>query len=557
MARWSRLKFWSRRQDEDIPIWKGETSPPQGWRAYVNSSTVLSVLFAILPGFLTSRAYTHQRELGPTSYLIALRGVAALIVIFQHFDASEMIPWMNLPILGVFSRGTAMVCIFFIISGYSLAYKPMTLIHQQDASKLLGSLAGSVFRRYLRLYIPCLIAIILMYVLVVTGLAENPWVPSEDNAWLQTLDALKDIVSFANPFHDVLGYWHPWTFRSKYLFQLWTIPVEYRGSLVVFLALAGTCMLSTRARTTILCILVPLAFLYKVVYIALFVVGIVMAERSLLRNLRGGLATRQNYAPVPTTAHSEMEAAPVPAMTQVGQGGEMGQRQMELEEMSSSSRTGSVNSQEEDVKKETDNINDEDEEESELDLDLSEDLEMADASWPTQRTRLRDHLLHALQVIAVIAALTLGMFFCSGPTDIVEETPKVFKLLWKILPPLFWNPEEVTSGNEQFWYGIGSILIVGAIDAYPMMQRPLRTAFLQYLGDLSFGLYVLHPLLLYTVDIRMMKWALEKDTAWRFIPRLLVSLVPIMILSDWFNSMDKVLVNWGYRLQKRFFTKWS
>lgn len=567
MARWDRFTSLLRRRggehddDQLTPAWMETTNTRlQGWRReHVNSTAIKNALVSLLPGFLTSRAYTHQRELGPTSYLIALRGVAALIVVFQHFGINEKVMWLKEPFVGILGQGTAMVCVFFIISGYSLAYKPMTLIHQQESPKLLSSLAGSVFRRYLRLYVPCLIAMFLSYVFVVTRLAENAYAPYLGSAKAQTLDFLHDALTFSDPFKDVPGYFSAWTFKSRYLFQLWTIPVEFRGSLAVFLTLTGVAMLTTRTRTIILSVMVVLAFLYKVVYIGLFLVGIIMAEYSILRSLKEAGTKVQAYAPIPASETPESTPLPTAEMMQIRREEVAVKRQsMELAEMSSSSRSGSVSSEEEMTKKEQDAFSDDDEADEASDLDISEDLEMADASWPRQEIGLRHHIWRAAHVIGVTVALTIGVFLLSASPWLRDDTPAVFKQIRQWLPPIFWNPEEEGFGNEEFWYGIGSILLVGAIDASSFLQRPLRTPFLQYLGDLSFGMYVLHPLLVYTIDGRIMeKWYLKQDTAWAFVPKMLVSLPILFLISDWFASMDKALVNWGYRLQKRYFQKWT
>lgn len=43
---------------------------------------------------------------------------------------------------------------FFVISGYVLSTKPMSLIHVGDQAKLADSLGSALFRRRLRLFIP-------------------------------------------------------------------------------------------------------------------------------------------------------------------------------------------------------------------------------------------------------------------------------------------------------------------------------------------------------------------------------------------------------------------
>jgi peptidoglycan/LPS O-acetylase OafA/YrhL len=48
-----------------------------------------------------------------------------------------------------------------------------------------------------------------------------------------------------------------------------------------------------------------------------------------------------------------------------------------------------------------------------------------------------------------------------------------------------------------FWVSIGSILLLVALENFEPLQWPFRTRFVQYLGDISFSLYILHfPMML-------------------------------------------------------------
>jgi peptidoglycan/LPS O-acetylase OafA/YrhL len=61
--------------------------------------------------------------------------------------------------------------------------------------------------------------------------------------------------------------------------------------------------------------------------------------------------------------------------------------------------------------------------------------------------------------------------------------------LYNILPPAM---TEDLWGFTKFYLAIGAILVVGSINLSPMLQRPFTTAFAQYLGEVSFSLYVVH-----------------------------------------------------------------
>jgi peptidoglycan/LPS O-acetylase OafA/YrhL len=56
--------------------------------------------------------------------------------------------------------GRAAVAIFFVISGFSLSYKPIKLLRINDYAHFSEAMTSSVFRRWLRLFLPVTIIII-------------------------------------------------------------------------------------------------------------------------------------------------------------------------------------------------------------------------------------------------------------------------------------------------------------------------------------------------------------------------------------------------------------
>jgi peptidoglycan/LPS O-acetylase OafA/YrhL len=115
-------------------------------------AAILSRMFAPLqPSFLRRASPTAEpRRLHPTSYLDGLRGVAALFVVFAHYEATNFPslnpPWhgvdssnettqgveppkndnlLQLPIVRAIYTGPFMVSIFFVISGHVLSQKAL------------------------------------------------------------------------------------------------------------------------------------------------------------------------------------------------------------------------------------------------------------------------------------------------------------------------------------------------------------------------------------------------------------------------------------------------
>ncbi|GAM85280.1 hypothetical protein ANO11243_032840 [Dothideomycetidae sp. 11243] len=253
-----------------------------------------------------------------TDWLDGLRGYAALLVFFTHFAFSywhqvrlvygtvipletqvwsgEYFPYvaqlyngtrvissteeqqnyhlLQLPILRLLSYGEPMVVIFFIVSGYSLSLKPISLMLKGHAgqSQMLTHLASSIFRRPIRLLAPVTIGTFLVAFGTGIGLYKHAasfanvsdsdfhglfggWAHEltpiqKDNLWLQLKDwffSLSDLFDFFTHFQ--------WP-ASRYDNHLWTIPVEFRCSMFLFLSQAATAFFTSRFRLTLLSIFV-------------------------------------------------------------------------------------------------------------------------------------------------------------------------------------------------------------------------------------------------------------------------------------------------------------
>ena len=260
------------------------------------SSPLYGLLFSLLPSFFSSPD-TYSRKTTPTTYLNGLRGIAALAVLNQHHLARwypevlhgwqsrpESDLYIQMPLLRIIYAGHFMVKIFFILSGYVLSYGPLKLIRKKDYYQLHHSLASGTFRRGLRLYLPTVVPFIiatwLSYMDAYSyGKALKPTsVPNiQPTLWLAYRQMCTVVVKMLNPFQNKEFYPRPM------LAHLWTLPVEFRGSMTVFI------LLLTLGKVTVRCriILISGFALFCIMVLRwetfLFAVGIILAELGLIR----------------------------------------------------------------------------------------------------------------------------------------------------------------------------------------------------------------------------------------------------------------------------------
>lgn len=136
----------------DLPNERTLTPRTTAWTTYPTHLRVTGILLAALPRYMQPGGLRRKKKLIPSSYLDALRGYAALIVVNYHRWQHEEHTWLvQLPFFRLLLAGRGMVDVFFVISGYVLSYRLLMLTRNQDG-RVLEALASSTFRRYFRLF---------------------------------------------------------------------------------------------------------------------------------------------------------------------------------------------------------------------------------------------------------------------------------------------------------------------------------------------------------------------------------------------------------------------
>lgn len=175
-----------------------------------------------------------------------------------------------------FSGGHFAVCTFFVISGYVLSSKPLSLIHSGDFLKLHDNLTSSMFRRWIRLMVP-VIATTFIYMtywhLFGVYTEQKHERNYRDELWKWYCE-LKNFTFVYN------GGSEPWI---TYNFHVWSIPIEFRGSIVIYSALLAFSRCTRNARLWCEFGLVTY-FLYIVDgwFCAMFMAGMLLCDLDML-----------------------------------------------------------------------------------------------------------------------------------------------------------------------------------------------------------------------------------------------------------------------------------
>jgi peptidoglycan/LPS O-acetylase OafA/YrhL len=199
--------------------------------------------------WMKPEANTEGERKGNFAYLDGVRGLAALLVVGCHFiqqfypamhvaqRAPSMTPWDTMIAfspLHLAISGELCVALFFVLSGFVLSYSYLK-------TPITEKLISGMFRRYFRLAVP-IFGTSLLYLL---GLQSGlyPWALAQLNTpstlhiqqylahFLQITYSLPDMIRDAlliTPFQ-----WQ----HDKYNFALWTMSVEFYGSVCIFLSL--------------------------------------------------------------------------------------------------------------------------------------------------------------------------------------------------------------------------------------------------------------------------------------------------------------------------------
>lgn len=278
----------------DLPQWK-----PVNVNALSPQSAGSS--FSAIKSWLWLPTWHRPKSQHKTAYLDGLRGFAALIVYWHHhvlwahnkdrienhdifensFGYKQLYYFAALPGVRLFfSGGHLAVSIFFVLSGYVLSIKPWRLIENNNIADLADHLGSAIFRRWLRLYLPIAAT---TFVYATSWHLFGLWIDGADpkGNWLDEMWFLYcEFKNFSFIFKEG-GV--PWL---TYNVHLWSIPVEFKGSLIVFGSLLAFSQCSPKAR--LWCQVGLITYFMYIAdgwYCAMFIAGMLLSHLDLLATL--------------------------------------------------------------------------------------------------------------------------------------------------------------------------------------------------------------------------------------------------------------------------------
>jgi peptidoglycan/LPS O-acetylase OafA/YrhL len=403
----------------------------------------------LIPSFL-QRQSTWDGEVSRRNSNVAaldgLRGIAALFVFFFHilFSYTRAIEYgygqgeknksvLQLPFLSLWYRGHSMVAVFFVVGGYVMSLKPLSLMHSHQAVAAPGALVSSVFRRSIRIYVPAVVASFSTMLTIWLGWWEYPRrfttnerlivypdLHPEPKAtfalqiwdWLYATAGLTNLFNYYNRDGFLLPYY------NQYDPHLWTVPFEYRSSLIVTLVLLAFSRCKFNARVLFVASTIIFCGCWDRWELVCFLSGTLLCDIDIFNQHRDRRPAR-----LETIFEEDEEKLP----------------QWESGKPQSSVR---------------DSVKDQD-------------------------------AKHWLLLFIV------GLYLLSTPNLDIGNTPG-YRTLYQLTPTTYTD-------KKRFLQSIGAVCTTWAVTNCPMLQQPFTSPFAQYLGRISYSLYVVHGPLIHII----------------------------------------------------------
>ncbi|RAL02630.1 acyltransferase family protein [Aspergillus ibericus CBS 121593] len=224
-------------------------------------------------------------------WIDGLRGIAAFIVAFNHFFCGDLKTpfrsfWaepaegnrriIQLPPFRLLWAMDAMVPVFMVISGYTIAHR---LLQYRDnrPNLFIDRLRSSIFRRPIRIYLPVLTLATCTQLLFYFGLFES-WYEERVAARIKPWESpVSHVVYLCEYVMDSLNLVQlQW--NTNFNGHLWTMPLELRGSYVVYFTIFVQSIWRPLSRRWCLGLMLAYLVWYSQWDIFSFIAGLGLAE---------------------------------------------------------------------------------------------------------------------------------------------------------------------------------------------------------------------------------------------------------------------------------------
>ncbi|CAK7228370.1 hypothetical protein SEUCBS140593_006893 [Sporothrix eucalyptigena] len=483
---------------------KTATSSSSTWPAIYQRMGEFRVL---VPSFLQPvdpSVNASARKMHPTAWLDGMRGMGAFFVVWNHstvmwfgwhihngWGINENEHWLvQLPIIRIFISGPPQVAIFFVISGYALSYKPLKLSRMGRFAEAYEAIASSAFRRWPRLFfMPIVITFITALMTYLDLFGTEGWggvaipsrrPPRDGTLWGQMVHWWPSVVALTDPFSKNMDRGGRYAY-DKYL---WTLPVEFECSMMLFMC--QLCFNRLRPNVRIVFMFCLASFCMKYIYwqYFLFLTGMIVCDIQLGLQNQGNKVSSAGSATIP------ISRGPLGAVFNI---------------------------------------------------------------YSSFRRFIARH------------ALAVGIFFFFVSLWILSVPEAIrgavgspgFVTMIKMVP----EHHKTSKKTDYFWVPIGAALIVYTVDRTPALQKMFTHWFPQYIGKISYSLYLVHGGIIFSVG----HWAVRHTVGWtgndtqlRYGLGLALSAIPLWITLIFCADLaTRTLDKWSLSLGRLLYERLS
>jgi peptidoglycan/LPS O-acetylase OafA/YrhL len=258
----------------------------------------------------------------PTAWLDGLRGFASVFVSLYHlrhgytddvhigYGGGTNRSILQLPFIRLIFAGPAMVAMFFLVSGYSLSWGSFNDLHAGNVEKCLNRIRSSIFRRFFRLYLPTIASTFLVLLCISLGLyskgsqmdLRTSFREPQPKHFPNVSDQIKDWTWNTILFCNI---WSSERDRHVYYSPSWSIQVEFKCSVLLYIFLIGISTLRFTPRLVALTLSVLYCHWTGWYHLWTFFIGATLAQITVYR--REHEAWEGGYPPKHSRRHNGLK----------------------------------------------------------------------------------------------------------------------------------------------------------------------------------------------------------------------------------------------------------